>query len=29
MCNLYSMTSSQQAIRALMQVMDDRTGNLP
>ncbi|MFC3124169.1 SOS response-associated peptidase [Pseudoroseomonas globiformis] len=29
MCNLYSMTSSQQAIRDLMQVMEDNVGNLP
>jgi putative SOS response-associated peptidase YedK len=29
MCNLYSMTKGQQAIRALFAVADDRTGNLP
>lgn len=29
MCNLYSITKGQQAIRDLYRVMDDRTGNLP
>lgn len=29
MCNLYSMTRSQQAIRDLARVLTDRTGNLP
>jgi putative SOS response-associated peptidase YedK len=29
MCNLYSMTKGQQAIRALFAVANDRTGNLP
>lgn len=29
MCNLYSMTSSQRAIRELTQAMRDSTGNLP
>jgi putative SOS response-associated peptidase YedK len=29
MCNLYSMTRSQQAIRELARAMHDRTGNLP
>ncbi len=29
MCNLYSMTTSQAAIRALARVMNDRTGNMP
>ena len=29
MCNLYSMTKNQQAIRALTRAMVDRTGNLP
>ena len=29
MCNLYSMTTTQAAIRALARVMNDRTGNLP
>jgi putative SOS response-associated peptidase YedK len=29
MCNLYSMTKSQAAIRQLAQAMADRTGNLP
>jgi putative SOS response-associated peptidase YedK len=28
MCNLYSMTSSQAAIRDLVRGLDDRTGNL-
>jgi putative SOS response-associated peptidase YedK len=28
-CNLYSMTKSQQAIRDLARAMTDRTGNLP
>lgn len=28
-CNLYSMTKGQDAIRELAQVLDDRTGNLP
>lgn len=28
-CNLYSMTKGQAAIRALFDRMDDRTGNLP
>ncbi len=28
-CNLYSMTKSQQAIRDLVKAMFDRTGNLP
>jgi putative SOS response-associated peptidase YedK len=29
MCNLYSMTKGQQAIRELARAMIDRTGNLP
>src|ERR1700761_8586429 len=29
MCNLYSMTKSQAAIRALAKAMNDRTGNMP
>jgi putative SOS response-associated peptidase YedK len=29
MCNLYSMTRSQQAIREMARAMRDRTGNLP
>lgn len=29
MCNLYSLTTSQQAIRELARVMRDATGNLP
>ncbi|CAP56833.1 SOS response-associated peptidase [Gluconacetobacter diazotrophicus] len=29
MCNLYSMTTNQQAIREAANVMTDRTGNLP
>jgi putative SOS response-associated peptidase YedK len=29
MCNLYSMTKSQRAIRELTRAMHDRTGNLP
>lgn len=29
MCNLYSMTRSQAAIRALTRAMSDRTGNMP
>jgi hypothetical protein len=29
MCNLYSMTKGQQAIRELARVMVDSTGNLP
>jgi putative SOS response-associated peptidase YedK len=29
LCNLYSMTESQQAIRDLVRAMKDRTGNLP
>ncbi len=29
MCNLYSVTKSQAAIRELAQAMQDRTGNLP
>ena len=29
MCNLYSVTRSQQAIRDLTRAMVDRTGNLP
>jgi putative SOS response-associated peptidase YedK len=29
MCNLYSVTSSQAAIRQLARAMEDRTGNLP
>jgi putative SOS response-associated peptidase YedK len=29
MCNLYSMTKSQAAIRGLTRAMFDRTGNLP
>jgi putative SOS response-associated peptidase YedK len=29
MCNLYSMTKGQQAIRALFAVLNDTTGNLP
>lgn len=29
MCNLYSMTTNQQAIREAPHVMNDRTGNLP
>ena len=29
MCNLYSVTKGQQAIRELSRAMHDRTGNLP
>ena len=29
MCNLYSVTKGQQAIRELVGAMRDRTGNLP
>ena len=29
MCNLYSITKGQQAIREAFQAMTDRTGNLP
>jgi putative SOS response-associated peptidase YedK len=29
MCNLYSLSKGQQAIRELSQAMSDRTGNLP
>ena len=29
MCNLYSMTKGQQAIRDLIRAMRDQTGNLP
>ena len=29
MCNLYSVTKGQQAIREAFHVMTDRTGNLP
>lgn len=29
MCNLYSMVTNQQAIRALFRVKYDRAGNLP
>jgi putative SOS response-associated peptidase YedK len=29
LCNLYSMTKGQQAIRDLTRAMNDRTGNLP
>jgi len=29
MCNLYSLTKGQQAIRELAGAMSDRTGNLP
>ena len=29
MCNLYSVTKGQQAIRELTRAMIDRTGNLP
>lgn len=29
MCNLYSQTKEQQAIREFMRVIKDRTGNLP
>ena len=29
MCNLYSLTRGQQAIRAFARAMRDRTGNLP
>lgn len=29
MCNLYSMTKSQAAIRAIVQAMRDKTGNMP
>jgi hypothetical protein len=28
-CNLYSLTKGQQAIRELSRAMSDRTGNLP
>jgi hypothetical protein len=28
-CNLYSMTKSQAAIRAIVRAMRDQTGNLP
>ncbi len=29
MCNLYAVTTGQQAIRELTRALDDRTGNLP
>jgi putative SOS response-associated peptidase YedK len=29
MCNLYSMTKPQDAIRAIFRIVRDRTGNLP
>ena len=29
MCNLYSATTNQEAIRALARIMTDRTGNMP
>jgi hypothetical protein len=29
LCNLYSVTKGQQAIRELVGAMRDRTGNLP
>ena len=29
MCNLYSMTKNQDAMRQLFRVRHDRTGNLP
>ncbi len=29
MCNLFSMTKSQAAIRALTSAMADKTGNMP
>mgnify|MGYP003144528854 FL=1 len=29
MCNLYSLTKGQQAIREIFRVVHDRTGNLP
>ena len=29
MCNLYSVTTNQEAIRRLFAVADDRAGNLP
>ena len=29
MCNLYSITKGQQAIREFTRAMTDRTGNLP
>jgi hypothetical protein len=29
LCNLYSVTKGQQAIRELARAMRDRTGNLP
>ena len=29
MCNLYSLTKSQDAIRRITKAMRDRTGNLP
>ena len=29
MCNLYSVTKGQQAIRELARALRDRTGNLP
>ena len=29
MCNLYSLTKGQQAIRELARAMSDRTGNMP
>jgi putative SOS response-associated peptidase YedK len=29
MCNLYSLTTNQEAIRRLAQVMVDNTGNMP
>jgi putative SOS response-associated peptidase YedK len=29
LCNLYSVTKGQQAIREFVRVMNDRTGNLP
>jgi hypothetical protein len=29
LCNLYSLTKGQQAIRELSRAMSDRTGNMP
>ena len=29
MCNLYSMTKTQEALRRIVEAMRDKTGNLP
>ena len=29
MCNLYSMTKTQEAMRRLFKIQNDRAGNLP